>query len=455
MRQFRLFKSSLLAAAAVGVVGVAQAQTEDDLEARIRALEAMVSELKDDLAEQKAASDESIVRVEEVRQQTSEAIAAMGGPSEATGFRVGDTLLSFGGFVDFDLHVTDTSDGTIASGSIARDFLIPGATPVGGEGNTTTDFTAEASRFFLKGSQNVNGMPVTGYIEVDFLGSLQGNERVSSSFSPRLRRAYIDIDGTWRIGQEWSTFQNTSAIPESASFLVSSDGMVFMRQAQIRYTNGNWQFAVENGNATITPLGGGRIEADNNIVPDFVARYNFTGDYGNVSVAAIARQLRIDMMGLDDETFGYGLSVSGRVNVGERDDIRFNLVGGEGLGRYVGLNSANGAAFDSVTTMVDGATLTTAGDLEAIPSFGGYLAWRHPFGETARLNVGYSGLFIDNPDFLGGGTTKQTQSVFGAVLWDVSPKVTLGTELLYGIRELENGTEGEIARFTFSTKYAF
>ena len=70
-------------------------------------------------------------------------------------------------------------------------------------------------------------------IAADFLGSGQGNELVSNSYSPRLRRAFVKY-GNWLAGQEWSTFQNTSAIPESASFLILSDGMVFIRQPQIR-----------------------------------------------------------------------------------------------------------------------------------------------------------------------------------------------------------------------------
>jgi hypothetical protein len=56
---------------------------------------------------------------------------------------------------------------------------------------------------------------------------------------------------------------------------------------------------------------------------------------------------------------------------------------------------------------------------------------------------------------LGGGVTQSVQSAYGAVLWDVAPKVTLGTELMFGQRELENGTDGGLTRFTFSTKYAF
>ena len=426
-------KVGLLAGTALGLTGLAAADISD-IEDRVAALEALVAELKAELAAERADMDDAIVRLDKVERAT---------PTDRTfatntGFMVGDTTFKLAGFIDVDAHATTLSDGGIASNSIARDFYIPSATPIGGEETSFTDITAQASRFAITAQKPIGEKSVTGYLEMDFLGSAQGNELVSNSYSPRLRRAYIDY-GNWRVGQEWSTFQNTSAIPESASFLILSDGMVFVRQAQVRYTNGNWQFAVENPNTTSLNIG----SRDENLLPDLVARYNFNGDYGNVSVAAIGRQLRVDLGATEEETYGYGLSVAGRVKVGDKDDIRFNLTGGEGIGRYIGLAASRATAIDP------------NGELEAIPSYGGLIAWRHPFGETARLNLGYSGLFVDNPAYLGDGVTKSVQSAYGAVLWDIAPKVTTGFELMHGLRELESGADGEITRFTFSTKYAF
>ena len=431
-----LIRAFLLTSVSSLVVASAHAGT--DLEDRIAALEETVLALKAELAAEKAATDEDIVRIEKTAATAAPVAGQVG-----EGFVVGGTTLKFGGIIDFDAHATNLSDGQVGSSSIARDFYIPGAIQIGGEETTVTDFTAQASRINLSAQRKVGDNTLSGYFEMDFLGSLQGDERVSSSFSPRLRRAYLDYNG-WRVGQEWSTFQNLSAIPESASFLTLSDGMIFIRQAQVRYTNGPWQFALENGDTTVTPIAGGRIEADSNLIPDVVGRYNFTGDFGNVSLAAIGRQLRYETAGIEEDTFGWGVSASGQIKPGGKDDIRFNLVAGEGLGRYVGLNAANAVAINPVD-----------GSLEAIPSFGGLVAWRRPFGETARLNVGYSGLWIDNPAFIAAATTKEVQSAFGAILWDIAPKTTVGFELLYGQRENEAGASGEITRFTFSSKYAF
>ncbi|MEP6343602.1 MAG: porin [Maricaulaceae bacterium] len=436
-------KLILLVGIATSFAPIAYSQT-GSIEQRLQAMESQIAQLKAELAAEKAKGESDVIQLEQ-KIATPSAVT-VSNQSSKSGFQVGDTTFKLGGFVDFDTHVSEFSDGGFAGGSVVRDFYIPGATPVGNGDNstTTTDLTAESTRFSVTGSRNVGGKTATAYIETDFLLSGQGNERVSSSFAPRLRRAYIDYNGL-RVGQEWSTFQNTSAIPESASFYTLGDGQVFVRQAQVRYTTGNFQFALENGNATITPAAGsGRIEADSNTVPDVVARYNYKGDFGNLSLAAIGRQLRFDTATTPSESdFGWGLSAAGRIGVGE-GDLRFSLTGGEGLGRYIGLNSINAGAVNPLT-----------GDVEAIPSYGGHVSLRYPLTEKSRFNIGVSALFADNPDFLPLTATENTQSVFAAYLFDIAPKVTVGFEGLLGERELENGTDGSLTRFTFSTKYGF
>ena len=55
--------------------------------------------------------------------------------------------------------------------------------------------------------------------------------------------------------------------------------------------------------------------------------------------------------------------------------LRFSLTGGEGVGRYIGLNAINGAVADS------------NGDLEAIPVLGGLVAWRGQSRKTLLRNA--------------------------------------------------------------------
>lgn len=424
----------------------AMAQSTEDLEERLAALEAMVAELRTELEEARGQNAEMGDRV--VRLETREPAQVTAAASPAgNGFRAGNTTITYGGFIDVDAHVTDVSDGDIAPNSIARDFYIPGAIPVGGTGDSEADvdFTAQGSRFFFATNTPTEQGAITSRLEFDFLGSPGGNERVSNSYNPRLRVAWAQM-GNWRVGQDWSTFQNTAAIPESASFLAASDGMVFVRQAQVRYTQGNFQLSLENPDTTVTPFGGGgRLNMGDGALPDAVARYNFRGEGRNIALTGLVRRLVAQGNGIDGEALGWGISVQGRQSIGANTDLRFSLTGGEGVGRYIGLNAVNGAV------------ATATGDIEPIPVIGGLVAVRHSFGENNnRFNLGVSMLQADNDVALTGmGATSEVRSVFGALMIPLSPGVTLGTELLFGERELESGTSGSITRATISTKYTF
>ena len=350
------------------------------------------------------------------------------------GFMVGDTSFKIGGYVDLDIHMTEYSNGTTPANRIDRDMYIPSLTPTGnGEGSEHFDFTTETSRLSFTAK---NG-GTTGYIEIDFLGD-NADERVSNSHRPRIRRAFIK-SGNWLMGQEWSTFQNLSAIPESASFLAASDAQIFVRQHMVRWTNGPLQIALENpGESRI----GGTAPAntfDNAERPDIVVRYNYKADFGNISASLLSRQISNGVDGNDgfDED-GISFSVAGKVKAGP-GDVRFSYSSGEGMGRYIGLHAATEAA-------------NVDSKMELLESTGYVLAYRLPLGnDGGRINIGTSSLEVDEAD--GGLETVSSQYV--AYLWSPKPKLTYGVEYLQGTRENFDGTEGDIDRFTFSAKFAF
>ena len=353
---------------------------------------------------------------------------------------------SFGGFIKTSGSFSSYSDGDLASGSAGRDFYIPGTIPVGGDSEGTDfDFGAKESRINFKSSHALaNGDKVSTFVEMDFLLPPGGNERVSNSYNPRLRHAFFKYNN-WLFGQTWSTFQNVSALPESVDFLAASDGTVFERQAMVRYTNGNWQMAFENPETTITPFGGGgRIVSDDNSMPDFVVRYNHKQDWGHLTIAGLLRTLENDSSTNSESTNSVGISLSGKVKVGEKDDFRFMVTTGSGMGRYLGLNTANGAV------------ITADGSLDAIDSTAGFMAYRHHWNDNVRSNFILSTINVDNDvNNTGLGVTESTTSFQANVLFSPISKVTLGMGWLYGSRELESGVDGELNRLIFSAKYAF
>ena len=424
------YNKKLLAVAITTALFSGHAAADDakyqQLEAKIASLESMLMELKKELADKpQAAPAQPAASKHDTGEQHS---------------------YSFGGFVKATGSFSAYSDGDLASGSAGRDFYIPGTIPVGGEGESTDfDIGAKESRINFKSSHTLaSGDKLSTFIEMDFLLPPGGNERVSNSYQPRLRHAFLTYNN-WLFGQTWSTFQDVGALPESVDFLAASDGIVFERQAMVRYTNGPWQLALENPESTITPFGGGgRIVSDDNGTPDLIAKYTHKADWGHVAVAGLVRSLEYDVVGNNESETSFGLSLTGKINVGDKDDFKFNIASGSGMGRYVGLNTANGAV------------ITDTGSLDAIDSTAVAVAYRHHWNDKLRSSFILSRIDINNDaDFTGLGVTKSSQSAQLNLLYSPVSKITLGVGFLHGKRELESGTDGELNRLIFSAKYAF
>lgn len=233
-----------------------------------------------------------------------------------------DTI-TFGGYIKADVRYV--------SGDVAyRDYWIGAGKPLA-ENKTQFKIFANETRFNAK---YVHG-DVMGFIEMDFYGG-GGNEIISNSANPRIRHAFIKYKNVL-VGQTWSTLMNTSAIPETADFAGATLGLVFIRQGQIRYTAGNFQFALENPES----WGGDSTEDD---LPDVIAKYTFKGDWGNVSLAGVGRQLTLSN---GDNEHAIGVSVAGRIKTVGKDDLRFQVHKGE-LGRYVGAAIGKGIYNDKV-----------------------------------------------------------------------------------------------------------
>lgn len=359
------------------------------------------------------------------------------------------TKVTISGYIKADAMFSSYSDGTFASGSIGRDFYLPSLTPVGGnEESTQFDAHIKQTRFrFTSNTDMQNGEKITGVLEFDFHVTPNGDDRISNSYEPRIRHAFIKYNN-WLIGQTWSTFQDVRTLPETLDFIGATDGTIFARQTQIRYTQGNFEIALENPETTVTPFGGGaRIVSDDSSVPDLAARYTYKADWGHVAVAGLLRQLTYvnNQAGADIDTSqtSYGVSLTAKINVG-KDDVRIMANMGSGLGRYLALNAVNGAVLNSNNELV------------AIDSSGFSIAYRHLWDEQWRSNFTYSIFQADNDLALTGASAiKQTYSARANLLYSPSSELTFGAEYAFAKKELENGLDGDMNRLQFSAKYAF
>ncbi|MFY2763861.1 DcaP family trimeric outer membrane transporter [Arenimonas sp. MALMAid1274] len=436
----RLSLALVIALAAPGLA-LAQDASPQSMEARIAQLEQLVQGLKSELEAQKAAMAAQPPAPAPLPAGTQPIQASTISPAANPG-----TKFSYGGFIKLDAMVTDTSDGEIADGSAGRLFYLPSATPVGGadEDSADLDMHAQFSRFWFSADTEVNGKKVKGYIEADLFGNANGNEQSTNTYGLTIRHAYVSWD-KWLAGQTWSNFQDVAALPDAVDFVGPTEGTIFVRQAQLRYTNGPWSVSLENPETTVSPfLAGARISSDDNSVPDATLRYLHKADWGHFTVAGLARQLRYETATTSESDTGFAISVSGKWNLGANDDLRYMVSTGSGIGRYLGFGLGSDAMQEA------------DGSLDALDGYGYFVAWRHAFNPKLRGNLFYSAASFDNDIGLtGGGVTKSASSLHANLIYSPLPKIDIGAELIYGDREIESGLDGDLRRLHLHVKYNF
>ena len=447
----RLLATAVLAALVAPGMAFAQTAKEQALEARVAQLEAQVQALLQAQQQQQVTISQTQTRLDEVQVAQPATKPVQSKPILANPA----ATFSVGGFIKFDAMVTDTSDGPIAEGSAGRMFHVPSTIPVAANGaeidsDPYTDFNAAFSRFWLAADHvTEGGDKFRAYIEADLYGggtANLGNEVSTNTHALTVRQAYVSWNN-WLAGQAWSNFQDVAALPDSVDFVGTTEGSIFVRQPQIRYTSGPFSVALENPHTTVADVA---TTARNNAgggdsLPDVSARYVTSGSWGHFSVAGLLRQLK---SGDEDET-GAALSLSGKFNLGASDDIRWMASYGSGIGRYLGLGIAPDTVIDA------------NGRLHAQDGAGGFVAWRHAFDDKLRGNLMYAIAEFDNDRSLAGwgpaswGVTERSQSFRANLIYSPFPKLDIGAEISWAERTLEDDREGDLKRIHTTVKYSF
>jgi hypothetical protein len=437
-----------VAAAALAVLAApnaafAQSSGPQAMEERIRAMEAELAAMRAELEALRTMETET--RDDVIRLRDAPPVSQPQGPTPPReGFLVGQTTFRISGFVKADALLTDYSGGDAPAG-VARDFYLPSATPVGGvsEDDPSLDLHGKQTRFALTATRAAEGHTLSAYIEADFQTApgTQGSEVATNGYNFAMRRAYISYDN-WLFGQDWSTFQNVNVLPESTDFIGPSEGTVFVRQPQVRYTlrlgeHTNMQFSVENPETNLITLGA----VDDDGLPDIVGRWNYTNGPTVFSVAVMGRQLNVESGATNDEATGWGVSVAGKLGLGANNDIRGMITTGEGIGRYVGL----GFAADGVVA---------GGEIQASEVTAGFVSFRHVWSPRLRSSLTYSMIDADYDVLL----PTQSESAWSAaanLFFEPTPGLLLGAEYRHAERELFNGQSGELDRLHFIAKQSF
>ena len=355
-----------------------------------------------------------------------------------------EVYFKFGGYAKADFLFSQYNNGSVAVGSPLQDIHLPSAIPTGNGIKTyDTYFHVKESRFNFDVGTSIKNKPIRVFIELDFLLSKAGDEKISNSYNPRLREFYIEYDKII-LGQTWSNFM-ILIIPEDLDFAGAAEGIVFNRQPQVRVTLGTWQFSLENPEAFLTPYLGGAPTPSSGGFPDLTARKNFKGDWGIASIAAIGRGIRMyDGQGERHVSSGYGITLGGKIKIGKKDDLRLMYTAGYGLGRYLAIG------------FIPAGTLDAANDIDLVGSMNYYVSYLHHWGDHWMSSVNISMLYSDRDTALSGmDVNNSAWSASGNLIYKVTPELYFGGEVMYGYRDQESGVNGSFTRVQFSAKYKF
>jgi len=450
-----------------------QAEKIDSQSAVLAGLQSQIDEVKQaQSVEMDAPSEEEIALKERIR-SLEESVAAipqdpstlMGMESFPGSFRVPGTnaAIKFGGFVKMSL--VKNFDPLLST-----DRFIVGSIPVGDDLAAVEEeisLTANQSRFNIDMREDSSLGRFRAFIEGDFAGE---NETF------RLRHAYGQF-GDILAGKTWTTFYDPQAAPEEVDF-EGINGQSLGRQAQVRWfpkVGQDWdlQFALEDPQPEVTDYcdpnipGACSIENRNiaegvSKIPDGIVsiRRNWGSRY-HFKFAGLVRMIRATSTynpaapgeyngaAVTDTDEGWGLTASGVIKAdwwSRSDNIKFQLIGGKGIGRYTNDTNTLGG--------LDG-VFDSSQKLYALPLVAGFVAYERWWADKLRSTFIYSFVNINTLEFQAGNAYDKTNRISGNLFWSPISRVDIGTELIAGQRVNKDKQRGRALQWQIMMRYRF
>jgi len=281
------------------------------------------------------------------------------------------------------------------------------------------------------------------FLEMDFFDE--------SSFSPRLRHAYV-VYGNLLFGQTWTTIADLSSLPFTIDF-GAGDALFGTRTAQVRWQedwNETWSWTV--GLENLQFVG---IYNPNNLpgeattkLPVFAGRITKQTSNGRASLAALVQELRWDGQGLgpDASATGWALIYAGRRNLKSGDFWTWNIAYGDGTPETIMALTGSNA----------NAVLEADGSLTTRKGYSVALGYGHRWSERLMSNFAYAytdledlGLDQRAPDAIESGGVGHAN-----LIWQQG-QLSAGVELVWGRRDNADGRSGDATRVQAMLKYGF
>lgn len=286
---------------------------------------------------------------------------------------------------------------------------------------------------------------IIAFIETDFRGA---------NNTLLIRHAYISYFG-FTIGQTWSTFMDLEAGPPT----IDQEGpntQIAIRQPMIRYSCNftpklSFSIAAEMNKPQMYDYSSIGIETEFQKIPNFPVQLKYKDDFGHVQLGAILRVMNYD----DDtisfksiQTVGYGVSLSGKFNLGKKNFLYFQGVYGDGIAQYI-----QDLGFGKFDLAID---YSRPGRLQTLPTFGGYLSYQRDWTKSLYSAIMYGFTMLQAPvDYNFPWMFKFTHYFAVNLFWEFIPYGTIGIEYLFGQRTNQDNQYGIANRIDFMVRYGF
>jgi DcaP outer membrane protein len=274
----------------------------------------------------------------------------------------------------------------------------------------------------------------------------------SPAFTYDLRDFYVQA-ANLLVGYTESVFADLDAQPSTLDY-EGTNSEVSYRHFQVRYVHklvrsGHGDLllnvALENPGAQI-PLTAG---TPRNIAPDGTVSLRLEGRPGHVQLATVLRAIGSQTTtGQSQTVFGWGLSLSGNVNLWGGDFLSMQVAGGQGVAAY--FNDTGGNGLD--------AAQNGNGQLTALSLFGAFVGLTHNWSKQWNSTASYGYLVMDTIPYaaaLGSAGFRRSQYASLNLVFKPGPHLLLGVEGLWGYNQTVTGASGQAWRGQTNIQYTF
>lgn len=245
------------------------------------------------------------------------------------------TSLGVGGRLESHATLSDVNFGPQQAG---RDRLRFAQIPVapGNADKNQFRFNSRDSRLWFQLFRPGQSQDLNVYFEFDMTEE-------PDSYQFNVRHAYVNL-GSLLAGRTYTTFIDSAVLPDVDSG--SAPGEITLKRNQLRWVHrfgdGGMELAVavEDTDSHVVNPGTDTIENyDRGQRPALASRLTWQEDWGQFSVATMLRSLRWQQDGKQLSQWAGGFGLSGRIEMGAVNNLRFMANYGNGLGRYITLGA--------------------------------------------------------------------------------------------------------------------